>query len=113
MNFPITPRSSYLRFLAKQPQFVLGSAHGVFGVGSWSCSAAVLLPVSFRCVANGPVRTGSAQILAEVLEREVSRRVKAGLKRLHHDDRVLGESEDSEQLMERRSGEAIQPPGLR
>lgn len=112
MTFPIIPRSSYLWFLAKQPQFVLGSAHGVFGVGSGSCPA-LLLPVSFRCVANGPVRTGSAQILAEVFEWVVSRRVKAGLKRLHHDGRVLGESEDREQLMDRRTRETSQPGGLR
>lgn len=83
-DFPIIPCSSYLWFLAKQPQFVLGSAHGVFRVwsGTW---AALLLPVSFRRVADGPVRTRPAQILAEVLEGVVPGRVEARLKGLHHD----------------------------
>lgn len=75
--------TSYLWFLAKQPQFVLGSAHGVFGVWSWSW-ATILLLVSFKCVADGAIRTCSAQILTEVLKGEVPWRVKAGFKRLHH-----------------------------
>lgn len=106
------PCSSYLWFLAKQPQFVLGSAHVVFGVWPWSRSA-ILLPVPFRCVANGGVRTGPAQILAEVFEGVVSRRVKAGFERLHHDGRVLGRREDMKQLMDGRSGGTSTAPGLR
>lgn len=95
---------SYLWFFAKQPQFVLGSAHGVFGVCSWAW-AAVLLPVSFRCVADGAIRTGSAQILTEVLKGVVPWRVEARLKWLYHDGRILGETEDGRWtgVLERRA----------
>lgn len=110
-EFPIIPRSSYLWFLAKQPQFVLGSARGVFGVRSWS-RPAVLLLVPSRGGADGPVGTGPAQVLAEVLKRVVPRRLKAGLKGLHHDGGVLGESEEREELMDGawRDGWAPRPP---
>lgn len=108
---PIIPCCSYLWFLAEEPQLVLGFAQVVFGVRPWSCPA-LLLPVSFRRVADGPVRAGSAQILAEVLKRVVSRRVKAGLERLHHDGRVLGQSEDRKQLTDKRPAETSQARGL-
>lgn len=84
-----TPHSVYLWFLPKQPQLVLGSAHGVFWVGSWP-RGPIFVSVSFGCVADGPVWTRSAQVLAEVLEGEVARRFKAGLKRLHDNAWILG-----------------------
>lgn len=81
-------KKTYLWFFAKEPQFVLGSAHGVFGVGPRP-RAPVSVSLSFGCVADGSVRTRPAQVLAEVLEGEVARRLKAGLEGLHHDGRVL------------------------
>lgn len=100
---------SYLWFFAKQPEFVLGSAHGVFGVRSRS-RAAVLLPVSFRRVADGAVRTGPAQILTEVLKGVVPRRLEARLKGLHHDGRILGETEDGSGQASWRDRRANGPP---
>ena len=78
----------YLWFLPKQPQLVLGSAH-VFWVRSWP-RGPFSLSFSFRCAADGPVRTRSAQILTEVLEGEVARRIKTRLKGLHNDRCILG-----------------------
>lgn len=87
-NAADSKRFVYLWFLPKQPQFVLGSAHWVFGVGPLPWGP-VSLPLSFRCVADGAVRPRSAQILTEVLKGEVTRRLKARLKWLHNNGWVL------------------------
>lgn len=83
------PLPLYLWFLPKQPQFVLGSAHGVFWI-SPAPEGSISLLVSFRCVAYGPIWTRSAQILTEVLKGEVAWRLKARLKGLHDNCWILG-----------------------
>lgn len=60
----------------------------MFGVGP-RARAPVSVPLSLGCVADGSVRTRPAQVLAEVLEGEVARRLEAGLEGLHDDGRVL------------------------
>lgn len=52
-------------------------------------SVSVSVSLSFGCVADGSVRTRPAQVLAEVLEGEVARRLEAGLEGLHDDGGVL------------------------
>lgn len=78
---------AYLRFLPKQPEFILAFAYRVFCFGARHRSQLFL---AFRRVADGPVRTRPAQVLTEVLKRKVTRWFEAGFKRLHHDSRVLG-----------------------
>lgn len=99
-----THHYSYLWFLSKQPQFVLGSAHLVFGVrsGSWWT---ISFPVSFGCVADSPIRTRSAQMLTEVLKGKVAWRFKARLKRLHDDGWILTRAEDRQKIMSDRGME--------
>lgn len=89
----------YLWFLPKQPQLVLGSAH-MFWVRSWP-RGPFSLSFSFRCAADGPVWTRSAQILTKVLEGEVAWRIKTGLKRLHDDGCILGWRDDKNRRIER------------
>lgn len=85
----------YLWFLPKQPELVLGSAHGVFWIRPWPRCTVSLSVVSFGRVADGTIWARSAQILTEVLEGEVSRRFEARFEWLHNYCWILGSEEEN------------------
>lgn len=72
--------NTHLWFFPKEPELVLGFAHCVFGVGF---DALVLGR------ADGAVRPGALDVLAEVLEWEVARGIEARFEGLHHNSGIL------------------------